>query len=269
MKHSTLWVAVLAASLSACASIPFVGHKKTVEPADTMMTPAERREIVPASPKLVAPMPGASATIWQAALKQPGTRIIVSTQGRSLWLMRDTMLLFKAPVAVGRKKRLIWEGKEYDFTTPVGKRKVISKGLDPLWVPPPWHYFEIAQDQSLVPVFLKKTSKITLLDSTRIEVRQNQVGRVNRFGNFWPFTPGKEIIFDGKVFIPPVGTEQRRVPEILGTHKLEMGSGYLIHGTNEEGSIGEAVSHGCVRMYNEDVAELYALVNVGTPIYIY
>ncbi|HEX6558024.1 MAG TPA: L,D-transpeptidase, partial [Longimicrobiales bacterium] len=96
-----------------------------------------------------------------------------------------------------------------------------------------------------------------------------QVGRVNRLGNFWPFTPGKEIIFDGKVFIPPVGTEQRKVPLVLGTHKLELGSGYLIHGTNEEFSIGEAVSHGCVRMYNDDVAHLYAMVNIGTPVYIY
>ena len=48
-----------------------------------------------------------------------------------------------------------------------------------------------------------------------------------------------------------------------------MGDGYLIHGTNSELSIGEAVSHGCVRMFNEDVARLYALVPIGTPIYIF
>jgi lipoprotein-anchoring transpeptidase ErfK/SrfK len=100
-------------------------------------------------------------------------------------------------------------------------------------------------------------------------VRGNQVGRVNQFGNFAPFTPGLEIIFDGRIFIPPFGTAQRRIPEILGSHKLEMGDGYLIHGTPEEFSIGEAVSHGCVRMYNEDVAKLYAMAPIGTPIYIY
>jgi L,D-transpeptidase ErfK/SrfK len=66
-----------------------------------------------------------------------------------------------------------------------------------------------------------------------------------------------------------MNSNQRRVPEVLGTHKLEMGNGYLLHGTNEEGSIGEAVSHGCVRMYNEDVQRLYALVPVGTPVYIF
>ncbi|MGB3671471.1 MAG: L,D-transpeptidase [Phormidesmis sp.] len=40
------------------------------------------------------------------------------------------------------------------------------------------------------------------------------------------------------------------------------------HGTNQEDLIGEAVSHGCVRMRNEDVKALYALVEVGTPVEI-
>lgn len=264
IKNSVMAV-MLAASLSACSSLPLIGHKKIEAPVS--VTP--KREDIAPSPELVQPLPGKSASIWQDALKQKGTRIVVSTANRSLWLMRDTTVLFKAPVAVGRSKRLIWKGKEYDFTTPVGKRKVIGKATSPLWTPPDWHYYEIAQTKGVVPVFLKKSSKIKLADSTRIEVRKNQVGRVNRFGNFWPFTPGNEIIFDGKVFVPPVGTPQRQVPDVLGTHKLEMGSGYLIHGTNEEGSIGDAVSHGCVRMYNEDVAELYAVVPVGTPVYIY
>ena len=41
-----------------------------------------------------------------------------------------------------------------------------------------------------------------------------------------------------------------------------------IHGTNEEGLIGQPASHGCVRMRNEDVAELFSRVPVGTPVTI-
>ena len=41
-----------------------------------------------------------------------------------------------------------------------------------------------------------------------------------------------------------------------------------IHGTEETWSIGQAVSHGCVRMLIPDVIELYPQVEVGTPIYI-
>ena len=264
LKHLT--VALTAVTLSACASLPIIGRKK----AETPATPAEPpAPVVLAHPGFVKPMPGKSEGIWQEALAGKGMRIVVSTEARSLWLMQDTQVVFKAPVAVGRAKRLIYEGKEYDFTTPVGKRKVMAKATSPLWIPPAWHYYEIAQERGLKPVFLKKNSKVTLGDSTRIEVRKAQVGRVNKLGNFWPFTPGKEIVFDGKVFVPPLGTEQRKVPEVLGTHKLDMGNGYLLHGTNEEGSIGDAVSHGCVRMYNKDVAVLFEVVPLGTPVYIY
>jgi len=77
--------------------------------------------------------------------------------------------------------------------------------------------------------------------------------------------------FDGRLYIPPRNTEQRKVPDALGPYKLDTGEGYLIHGThpyNEE-SVGEAVSHGCVRMGNEDLARLYPLVPRGTPVIIF
>jgi len=43
---------------------------------------------------------------------------------------------------------------------------------------------------------------------------------------------------------------------------------YGIHGTTESGSIGTAASHGCIRMFNDDVAELYRLVPIGTEVTI-
>jgi peptidoglycan hydrolase-like protein with peptidoglycan-binding domain len=43
---------------------------------------------------------------------------------------------------------------------------------------------------------------------------------------------------------------------------------YGIHGTNNPSSIGKAVSHGCIRLYNENVITLYDLVWVGTPVSI-
>lgn len=41
-----------------------------------------------------------------------------------------------------------------------------------------------------------------------------------------------------------------------------------IHGTNHEEAIGQPASHGCIRMRNADVAELYEMVEVGTPVVI-
>jgi len=43
---------------------------------------------------------------------------------------------------------------------------------------------------------------------------------------------------------------------------------YGIHGTNKPWTIGRAESHGCVRMYNRDVEELYPWVKIGTPVKI-
>lgn len=44
--------------------------------------------------------------------------------------------------------------------------------------------------------------------------------------------------------------------------------GYGIHGTNDPGSIGRAASHGCIRMRNRDVEELFKLVRVGDQVEI-
>lgn len=43
---------------------------------------------------------------------------------------------------------------------------------------------------------------------------------------------------------------------------------YRIHGTNEPRSIGKAVSSGCIRLLNEDIAHLYDLVEIGTPVIV-
>lgn len=43
---------------------------------------------------------------------------------------------------------------------------------------------------------------------------------------------------------------------------------YGIHGTNQPASIGHDVSHGCIRMYNEDVIQLAHIVPIGTSVTI-
>ncbi|AEH44565.1 ErfK/YbiS/YcfS/YnhG family protein [Thermodesulfatator indicus DSM 15286] len=53
----------------------------------------------------------------------------------------------------------------------------------------------------------------------------------------------------------------------LGTRALYLSRGsYMIHGTNKPWGIGRRVSHGCMRLYPEDIEALYPLVPVGTPV---
>jgi L,D-transpeptidase ErfK/SrfK len=55
----------------------------------------------------------------------------------------------------------------------------------------------------------------------------------------------------------------------LGKYAFRLGlPAYLIHGTNKPYGIGMRVTHGCVRMYPEDIEFLYPLVPVGTPVAI-
>lgn len=55
----------------------------------------------------------------------------------------------------------------------------------------------------------------------------------------------------------------------LGAAVLVLGDGtYGIHGTNNDSSIGKDISYGCFRMYNKDVLDLYARVDIGAPVYV-
>lgn len=216
----------------------------------------------------------AAAGVTSAAVQSapdPDRRIVVSLQQKRLWLLEEGDTVFSAPVAIGKGTTFRYGGKTYRFETPTGERVIQAKHEDPSWTPPDWHYYEKAVYRGLEPVHLRDGDLYELSDGTFIEVRDKRVGRINRWGNWFPFTPGSEIIFDGLIFIPPLGSPQRVIPDALGPVKLAIGDGYLIHGTHiyNKQSIGGAASHGCIRMHNEDVVYLSSMVEVGTPVTIY
>lgn len=215
-----------------------------------------------------APRP-ARAAVSEAPASR--LRILVSLDKRMLWLVEGRDTLMSAPVAIGMGRDFEFEGKKYHFATPKGTRRVIGKQENPIWTAPEWHYKEKAARKGIELVRLDKDSKVELSDGSFIVVVEDQVGRVSPQGYFHPITPGIEIIWDDKIFIPPLHTAQRRVPDALGPYKLDTGNGYLIHGTHmyNEDSIGDAVSHGCIRMNNDDLEALYHLVPTGTPVEIF
>jgi len=55
----------------------------------------------------------------------------------------------------------------------------------------------------------------------------------------------------------------------LGTHAMRLSSPrIMIHGTNRPFGVGRRVSHGCIRLYPEDIVRLYGLVPVGTKVMV-
>ncbi len=55
----------------------------------------------------------------------------------------------------------------------------------------------------------------------------------------------------------------------MGAAAMTLSGGeYAIHGTNSPGSIGKFVSYGCIRMYNQDIMDLYNRVGFGTTVVV-
>jgi hypothetical protein len=214
---------------------------------------------------------GALAATPEPPLSSP--YIVVSIEDRRLWYKQGDSTLFTTHVAVGSGKTLVQhDGRlEYKFDTPRGRLVGQNKETDPVWVPPDWYYFELAEKKGLGVIILKRGESIPAGGGAIVTVVGNDV--VTRFpdGREVPFDAGegREIAVSGNIVIPPYGTNQRKYHGVLGTNRLDLGDGYALHGTDAPASIGRAVSHGCVRLRNEDIAHLYEIVPRGTPVFIY
>jgi lipoprotein-anchoring transpeptidase ErfK/SrfK len=130
----------------------------------------------------------------------PGT-IVILTEARRLYHIRDDGTAMSYPIAVGK------EGSQWTGTT-----SVVRKAEWPDWRPTP----DMRAADPKLPV------------------------------------------------VVPGGPKNP-----LGARALYLAQGYLrIHGNNAPSSIGLAKSHGCYRMYNEDVEELYEVVQPGTAVVV-
>lgn len=69
--------------------------------------------------------------------------------------------------------------------------------------------------------------------------------------------------------VPPPNSPKRLVHGHLGKYALNLGDGILIHGTDDAGSIGRYVSHGCIRVPNGMLETLWKNVPVGTDVYVF
>jgi L,D-transpeptidase catalytic domain len=198
--------------------------------------------------------------------------IVVSMADHRLWYKQGKEVLFEAPVATGSGKELVGgSAGQWRFETPRGRLVVKGKDENPAWVPPDWHYVEQARKKGLGIVHLDPGESIPSGDGV-ITTQNGEV--VKRYSNGQTVSLGEgkeghEIVAGGNIVVPPYGTSARRYMGVLGTRRLDLGDGYGIHGTDEPESIGRSVSHGCVRMHNEDIEKLYPMVAVGTPVYIY
>lgn len=199
--------------------------------------------------------------------------VVVSIAENRLWYKQGESVLFTTRVATGSGKVLekAGGGDKWKFETPRGRLVVQSKETDPAWVPPDWHFVEQSKKRRLGLVRMNRGQQIPTADGGVVTTSGNDIVKRRPDGTeeVLEAQDGREIVVNGSIVIPPFGTNQRRYEGVLGTHRLNLGDGYALHGTNAPETIGRSVSHGCVRLRNEDIETLYRMVPVGTPVYIY
>jgi lipoprotein-anchoring transpeptidase ErfK/SrfK len=103
---------------------------------------------------------------------------------------------------------------------------------------------------------------------------------VGKAGMQWAGTARIDGKYVQPAWSPPadIKRENPKLPDVIpgGSPRNPMGvaamtlSGgeYAIHGTNAPGSVGHFVSHGCIRMYNADITDLFDRVSLGATVVV-
>ncbi len=69
--------------------------------------------------------------------------------------------------------------------------------------------------------------------------------------------------------VPPEDHYSRWEFGVLGDYALSLGDGYLIHGTIYKRFLGMPVTHGCVRLNDDDLKAIFNTLNIGSKVYIF
>jgi L,D-transpeptidase ErfK/SrfK len=174
-------------------------------------------EILRANPGVDTWLPGEGTTIVIPGqrLLPPGPRegIVVNLPEHRLYYFPkpkkgEIPQVITYPVSIGKM----------DWSTPLGKTRVLNKRKNPTWTPPESVRKEHAERGDPLPPVVKAGP-------------QNPLGA---YAMRLDITPGA----------------------------------YLIHGTNNPIAVGMAITHGCIRMYPEDIEGLYPLVPLNTPVWL-
>jgi hypothetical protein len=152
-----------------------------------------------------------------AALRPRGPYLVVDVRNNRFALHRaDGTLLRAGRCSTGKAKKLqAPDGREWEFTTPRGFRRVLGKSENPVWKKPDWVYVENGES------------------------------------------------------IPPADAAERFEVGALGEYALGLGQGYYVHGTPYTLGIGRSITHGCVRLLDDDLRLVYETLREGDAVFLF
>lgn len=148
---------------------------------------------------------------------------------------------------------------------------------------PDGHYIVVDTARNRLSIIRRQEVLLTALASTGSGTILNDP---HRPGTQWIFdTPRGEFTIQSKLTNPvwvkpdwafleeglgiPTDAEQRLEPGVLGDYALGFGKGYFIHGTLYARLLGQSVTHGCIRLNDDDLRRVYHLSKVGTTVMIF
>jgi len=161
---------------------------------------------------------------------------------------------------------------------------LVHSDIDP-WLPPTGKSLFLPTAWVLPPIPTGKRAIVINIPELRLYLFFNDIHMVKTypivlgvldsptpFGNFTIVEMTKNPVW----IIPASLREKygrRAIPpgpdNPLGEYRLRLSRhDYGIHGTNSPWGVGRLVSHGCIRLYPEDIEELFSLVTLGTPVSI-
>jgi L,D-transpeptidase ErfK/SrfK len=204
-----------------------------------------------------------------------------------------------APV-LGREERVVtsYEDTLYEIARrySLGSEEVVrvNPGLDP-WLPGAGQSIVIP-GQRVLPPGPREGIVVNLPEHRLYYYPPTKAGQTQRVYTYpistgkmdWRTPLGKTRVIDKRErpsWTPPASVREEHrlngdpLPAVvppgpnnpLGLYAMRLdlpGGAYLIHGTNNPIAVGMAVTHGCIRMYPEDIEELFPMVALRTPVYL-
>jgi L,D-transpeptidase ErfK/SrfK len=234
-------------------------------------------------------VPGVNRTMLSSAMFLASLAVLVSfpvptSSFAASYQLRETVLGRQATHVIKTDESLPEIGRQYDIG--FGEITAANPRVDP-FIPVPGRRIVLPTQWILPDAPIRKGIVVNIGEMRLFVFPHNRSQTVTTFpigiGDEGKETPVGTFTIIEKIRDPAwnvpnsIRKEQPDLPAVvppgpdnpMGSHALRLSNPtVLIHGTNRPWGIGMRVSHGCIRLYQEDIAVLFGMVKRGTPVVI-
>ena len=164
---------------------------------------------------------------------------------------------------ISLEKNIVKLQKKADSFTPNGPYIIVNTSLNEFWMYNKKALVREGKCSTGSYVQLEGTNRKWIFKTPRGEFRIH--GKTT--SPVWK-KPDWAFVEEG-LPVPPGDHPSRYEYGVLGDYAMSIGQGYLIHGTLYKRYLGAAVTHGCIRLNDEDLEKAYQTLNIGSKVYIY